>query len=186
MSELLLDWALRVSPLGPCSLQDQAQGPMRPWGLRLLLIEASPCKAGHFLDFEHPLPRVDAVTYSSGRRARNLLSLSLDVCTHPVCAEIMIRNSRRNTIGEFQGLTKGRVPHVFHLWQSSSSFRVPHLKQSDYSPRIRSTGVQRSKEAAPPQDPLVGISLGPYVGPTGASVSYGQGTPIATMVWAGG
>jgi len=40
-------------------------------------------------------------------------------------------------------------------------------------------GVPRSKETAPPQDPTVGLCLGPHGSPRGGAVSYERGTPVA-------
>ena len=40
------------------------------------------------------------------------------------------------------------------------------------------TGVPRSKEAEPPEDPIVGLCLGPYGAPKGGSISYEQGSPV--------
>ena len=41
-----------------------------------------------------------------------------------------------------------------------------------------SAGVPRSQETAFPQDPAVGLCLGPFGGPRGGAVSYERGTPI--------
>ena len=43
-------------------------------------------------------------------------------------------------------------------------------------------GVPRSKETAPPQDPPVGLCLGPYGGPRGGGVvSDERGTPVVCV-----
>ena len=42
-----------------------------------------------------------------------------------------------------------------------------------------STGVPRSYETAPPQDPTVGLSRGPYGSPRGRAVSYVQDNPVS-------
>ena len=34
------------------------------------------------------------------------------------------------------------------------------------------------RAAGPPKDPTVGLSLGPYGGPGGCAISYGQDTPV--------
>ena len=43
------------------------------------------------------------------------------------------------------------------------------------------TGVPRSQETAPPQDPRVGLCLGPYGGPKEVGVSYKRGTPVGAL-----
>ena len=40
------------------------------------------------------------------------------------------------------------------------------------------TWVPRSQETATPEDPTVGLCLGPRDGPKGVAVSYEQGTPV--------
>jgi hypothetical protein len=41
------------------------------------------------------------------------------------------------------------------------------------------TGVPCSYENAFPEDPTVGLCLGPYAGPRGRAFSYERGTPVA-------
>ena len=44
----------------------------------------------------------------------------------------------------------------------------------------RSIGVPRSEETAPPQDPTVGLCLGPYGGTRGYGFFYERGAPVHT------
>ena len=43
---------------------------------------------------------------------------------------------------------------------------------------VESTGVPRSQEPPPPQDPTVALCLGTYGDPRGVGVSYERGTPV--------
>ena len=40
------------------------------------------------------------------------------------------------------------------------------------------TGVPRSQETGPPENPTVGQGLGPCSGPRGGALSYERGTPV--------
>ena len=48
------------------------------------------------------------------------------------------------------------------------------------TPCVCRTGVPRSQETSPPQDPTVGIFLEHYVGPEGWAFSYERGPPVYT------
>ena len=60
-----------------------------------------------------------------------------------------------------------------------------HFALFDNEHRLTGTGVPRSYERPPPQDPTVALCLGTYMygDPRGVGVSYARGTPVALHIF---